>query len=532
MRRAVLTTLCLGLGVQLVATLAAHAEPDTPAAQVIVPPAQQPGGRIGDHFVGLSVEWSLIERYMGPGARPAFTNMLSNLDGGVLRIGGSSQDVMPFSATAPNTNRVITPDDIAAIRATIDGTHKPGATGWATVLGTAMAPATTTYPFRSPEHTRDFVEQGVRPGFAGADEDVAGIELGNEPDLSYKYDADRYLGDFARWRDAGGTTPYTTIVPATSNAIASWQSIRDQTVETRFFHDWRQILETTAPTQRATAGPLGAWAADHFYPLARTCTSDPYRCPSIPALLDPARRDNLDYITYQHAKLAAANGLGYRLEEVNTAAGRGAAGVSDVAASAVWALDTMFHVACPNPPDAPGTNADCSTGGVGVNFHNAEVRAFFYPEEGNGYYNAIRYDPTSAMGAPTAAPEYYAMLLFARFAQGHDGLRPLQLDGDVSGWRVNSGPGQSRVFLINRGQAPTDVHLRTPGARYLLDRMTPYDRTGAGRTLDAPEVQIDGRQVAPDGTWPGFAPETGKVHQGRADIHLGTGEAVVLNVTP
>jgi hypothetical protein len=536
MKKALLATLCLGVATPVAATAPpAHAASDRPApATATVPPAQQPGGRIDPHFVGLSIEWSLVERYMGDSARPAFANLLRNLDGGILRIGGSSQDQTPFSATAPNANDVITPEDIADVRATLDATRTVDRTGWATVLGTAMAPVSTKYPFRSPEHTRAFVEQGVRPVFSGADDEVAGIELGNEPDLGYHYDVERYLADFARWRDAGGTTPYTTIVPATSNAISPWQSIRDESVQTRFFHDWPQILATTAPTQRATSGPLGAWTADHFYPLARTCTSDPYRCPSIPALLEPERRDNLDYIAYHHAELSKAHGLKYRLEEINTAAGRGADGVSNVAASAIWALDTMFHVACPNPPDQPGANDDCRTGGVGVNFHNAEVRAFYAPEEGNGYYNAIRYDESPAMGSPTPAPEYYAMLLFSAFAQGHDGLRPVPVNGadDVAGWRVNAAPGESTVFLVNRSEQGRDVKVTAPGVRYLLDRMTPFDPSGEGRTLAAPEVRIDGRAVAADGTWPGFAPQSRAVHDGRVDVHLGAGEAVVLRVRP
>ena len=67
-------------------------------------------------------------------------------------------------------------------------------------------------------------------------------------------------------------------------------------------------------------------------------------------------------------------------------------------------------------------------GATGVNVHNAEVRAYFFPQEGNAYYNAIRYDPTPAAGAPTPGPSYYALLLFARLAQGTTGLRPVTLD--------------------------------------------------------------------------------------------------------
>jgi hypothetical protein len=126
------------------------------------------------------------------------------------------------------------------------------------------------------------------------------------------------------------------------------------------------------------------------------------------------------------------------------------------------------------------------------------------------------------------------MLMFAGFAQGHDGLRPVAVDGagDVSGWRVNGSAGESRLFLINRSQEARDVDVTAPGVRYLLDRMSPYDATGAGRTLDAPDVRIDGRSVAPDGSWPGFAPESGAVHDGHVEVHLGEGEAVVLRVLP
>ena len=170
---------------------------------------------------------------------------------------------------------------------------------------------------------------------------------------------------------------------------------------------------------------LGPFATDHFYPLARTCASDPYRCPSIPRLLAQERMDSFDYEVYTHAAEAARRGLRYRMDETNTAAGRGAQGVSDVAASGTWTLDTLFHAACPQPPDQPGANADCHLGATGVNVHNAEVRAYFFPQEGNAYYNAIRYDPTPAAGTPTAAPSYYALLLFARLAQGTTGLRPL-----------------------------------------------------------------------------------------------------------
>ena len=524
----------------LLAAAALLAQPGTSVAEspahasVTLDPRHEDQGRISSHFVGFSIEWSLVERYMGPGARPAFTNLLSNLGTGVLRIGGSSQDVMPFEPSAPNTNQVITPEDLAYVRSTLDTVDKRDAKrpSWGVVLGTAMSPPSASRPFVSPDHARTFVTQGVEPAFAGAERDVAGIELGNEPDLSYGSNLDRYLNDLSTYSAPGVSGPFPFIAPSTSEDILPWQDVDHRTVPTRYFWDWPRILDTGAAEMRARAGAFGAYASDHFYPLARTCPNKPYRCPSIGALLSDEHMASLDYQAYTHALEAARHGLRYRLEETNTAAGRGADGVSNVAASAAYGLDLMFHAACPQPPGSPGANASCGTGAIGVNFHNAEVRAFFAPEEGNGYYNPIDYDPTPAMGAPTAAPLYYAALLFGRFAQGGRGLRPVAVSSSsqVKAWRVEGAGAERRLFLINKGEQPETLTVAVPGSSALVDRMTPYDPAGTGRTLDAPQVGIDDRQVAADGTWPGFRPAVQRIKGGTMTITVAAGEATVITL--
>jgi hypothetical protein len=521
------------------------AEPPAPAAAdaSLTLDARRPGGGVVPaHYVGFSIEWSLIERYMGPSARPAFANLLRNLGSGQLRIGGGSQDLMPFDAAAANTNRVITPEDLLAIRATLDaanvGDERRAVPSWGTVLGTALAPPDAERPWMGPDHARAFTTQGVTPAFArGAEREVAGIGLGNEPDISYDYDLTRYLADLATYRDAAVTRPFPIVAPSTSEPIAPWSAIDARAVQTRLFWGWPAILDAIAPAMTADPGAFGAFATDHFYPLARGCVSDPYRCATIERLLSDERLANLAYEVFLHAGEAARRGLGYRLQELNSAAGRGVDGVSNVAASAIWALTVLFEAACPQPPNAPGANAECSTGAVGVNLHNAEVAKFFSPEEGNAYYNAIDYDPSPAAGAPTAAAPYYALLLFARFAQETRGLRPVAVGADstagaqVKAWRVDVGASERRLFVVSTADHPLTVTVAAPGSRYELDRMTPYDPTGAGRTLDAPQVRIDGRSVAADGSWPGFAPTVGDVARGRPlQIALGAGEAAVLTL--
>jgi len=175
-------------------------------------------------------------------------------------------------------------------------------------------------------------------------------------------------------------------------------------------------------------------------------------------------------------------------------------------------------------------------GAIGVNLHNAEVREWFIPEEGNAYYNAIAYDPSAALGPPAAAPPYYALLLFARFAQGTSGLRPVAVSADspagarIKAWQVDAGAGGRRLFVLNMSGAPAMVTVDAPASSYRLDRMTPHDPGGAGRTLDASQVRIDGRAVRPDGSWPGFAPTGGAVADGRLRLELGGGETAVVTL--
>jgi hypothetical protein len=499
------------------------------------------GGVIASHFVGFSIEWSLIERYMGPSARPAFASLLRNLGTGELRIGGGTQDLMPFDPGAANSVRVITPEDVRAVRATLDAVNGEdrGRTvpAWGAILGTALAPkGDERRPFVSPEHARAFATQGVAPAFAGAERYVAGIGLGNEPDITYRYDVARYLADFAVYRDAGVTEPFALIAPSLSEPVAPWQAIEARSVPTRLFWEWPAILDAIAPAVSARRSVHGTFATDHFYPLARGCVSDPYRCGTIERLLSDERFGNLAYQVFLHGSEAARHGLAYRLQEINSAAGRGVDGVSNVAAAALWTLAMMFESACPQPPNAPGANADCSIGSIGVNLHNAEVNAWFVPEEGNAFYNAIAYDPSPAVGPPTAAPPYYALLLFARFAQGTSGLRPLAVSADspagarIKAWQVDAGARGRRLFVLNMSGAPATATVAAPASRYTINRLTPHDPTGPGRTLDAPQVRIDGRAVRPDGSWPGFAPTRGALADGRLRLELGGGEAAVVTL--
>jgi hypothetical protein len=533
---ALLTTTAL---IALTGAAAATAAPPPDASVKLDHRADAAGAAVPSHFVGISVEWSLIEKYMNPQARPAFAKLLSNLGSGVLRIGGSSQDLVPFDAGVANSTSVITLEDLEWIRDTLAAVNAPGETPrWGVILGTALAPDSHRRPYNSPAHARAFVD-GVHDVFTDrARKWVVSVALGNEPDLSYRGVLPDYLADLDKYLGADVTRPFAVDLPATSENILPWTTLANPLAAgRRWFGDWETILDAIAPATKAIPASLGTATSDHFYPGARVCTADAYRCLTPEILLSEERNANLAYEVYTHAAQAAQRGLAYRVAELGTAAGRGLHGVSDVAASATWALDSMFTVACPQPPDQPGANTNCATGGIGVNFHNAEVRAFFAPDEGNAYYNSILYDATPESGAPSAAPMYYAMLLFGRFAQGARDLHPVELDqvqpaaARVSAWQVEDEHRFDTLFLVNKSNSTVTLNVAVPdrSSRVDVDRMAPFDPTGAGRTLNAPQVRIDGHVVAEDGTWPGFEPQTIEPQSGAAEVVLGAGEAAVLS---
>ena len=489
--------------------------------------------------MGIAIEWSLIERYMNPNAQPAFVNLLNNLNSGFIRVGGGSQDSMPYSAIAPNTDSIITNADFALIRTTMDALnskpHFDAAPPWGVVLGSRMTPTGS-----SPAATQSFV-QGIATVFAGSESSVAGISLGNEPDqdgygTTFSANNYKWLTDFATYSDPAVSGPWPLVVPNTSTDIVSWQTLADQTHPSRWFWDWPTILDAVAPTVKARAGVFGPWVSDHFYAFARNGTANPpgqWRYATIPLLLGKDHMDALDYLVYKHAGMATQHGLPYRLEETNTSARQGTPGVSDVEASAIYALDMMFHVACPQPPDLPGANTECAAaGGVGVNLQNAERNGNSNPSQGNAYYNVIYFDSSAAMGPPVPAPEYYGALFFAHFAQGTSGLRPVPVAGQdaasISAWRVEAGANERRLFLINKSALDHHDERRERCFGFAGEQdgavRSHWSGLGAGRCVGADRRASS----AADGSWPGFAPTIQSPVGGVMNITLAPGEAVVV----
>jgi len=351
----------------------------------------QPGIKIPSNFQGLSYETSTIA------SSSPFLNinnavliqLIKNLGVGVLRIGGNSSDNFTWSGiartgtTPANTLTTTDIDNLSAFTKAIN---------WPVLFGLDMGnfdPANAASEAKYVINTL----QGSLLAF----------QAGNEPDGYHSWNPKR-----------ASTYDYAAYKP-------EWES---------YFNAVRGL----APNARF-AGPdiayqsawVSSFAADesknvvlldgHYYQAGPA--SDPTVTYYNLFTTIPAYPNYFNVIN-----TAALNAhMPYRISECNSINGGGKTGVSDVFASALWALDFMWMVAVNN--------------GQGVNFHGGSGGA---------------YSPFALLssGQVVARPEYYAMLAFKYAA---DGAAILPVAFVNQGYKCTvyacSKPGTTAITIIN-----------------------------------------------------------------------------------
>lgn len=176
----------------------------------------------------------------------------------------------------------------------------------------------------------------------------------------------------------------------------------------------------------------------HRYPTeaCNLTTGDP-TYPTVADLLSPAAAEGEALGTVAQARSAHEHGEQVRVDEMNSTSCFGAAGVSNVFASALWAVADLFSMA--------------TIGVDGVNFHttpSAQYRPF------------VTTDTTTGWQA-TVNPEYYGMMLFAEAAPAGSHLLKVtgtgtasQPDG-VRAWATVTSAGVTHVVVLNTGSTRT-----------------------------------------------------------------------------
>jgi hypothetical protein len=421
------------------------------------------GAPIPSGFLGFSFEFQAVRSYTGSDpaqVNPVLVALIRNLTPGqapVLRIGGNSTDVSyvagPGVKPLPYTGYRLTPGWMATTGALAK------ATGARMIMGLNLA---ADDPALDAAELRDYV--AALPQNA-----IGAVEIGNEPNIYNKitvYHTASGAPVHARPRSFG----YPQF-------RAEFQAIAGRTL----------ALKLAGPALAAGPTPArGSWVnvvsdllrrqprlrtmTVHRYPL-RNCFVPPSspQFPTIAHLLSGYSTVTLADSLKRWIALAHAQGRQLRLDELNSVACRGKAGVSDTFASALWATDALFSLA--------------RAGVDGVNLHtlpDAAYELFAFSRRGGRWQAQVR-------------PIYYGLELFARAAP--PGARLLSVsrrgaDSGLSVWATRAPDHRVRVVVINKSQTQRKtVTVRLPagaGTTATVERMlAPGAAAKTGVTLGA-----------------------------------------------
>jgi hypothetical protein len=187
--------------------------------------------------------------------------------------------------------------------------------------------------------------------------------------------------------------------------------------------------------------------------------------PSIPHLLSDYATKGLASSLTRWIAIAHHGHRQLRVDELNSVACRGKAGVSNTFASALWVTDALFALA--------------HAGVDGIDMHtlpDAAYQLFAFSQPGGHWQAAVQ-------------PVYYGLDLFAQAAPAGSHLVALGRHGHAPGlstWATRAADGTVRVVVINKDpEHNRTVAIRSPRAAHAsVERMlAPSVSAGSGITL-------------------------------------------------
>lgn len=462
------------------------------------------GAPIRSGFLGFSFEFQGVRAYTGSDpahVNPVLLALIRNLTPGqapVVRIGGNSTDVSyvtgPGVRPLPYEGYRLTPGWMATTGALARGLDAR------MIMGLNLA---ANDPALDAAELHDYVA-------ALPQDAIDAVEIGNEPNVYNK---------ITTYHTAAGVP-----VPARPRSFG-YPAFRTQ---------FQAIAGRTLPLALAgpalAAGPVpgrGSWVnvvgdllrrqprlsvmTVHRYPL-RNCFVPPSspQYPTIGHLLAPYATVTLADSLKRWVAIAHRQGRQLRVDELNSVACRGKAGVSDTFASALWVTDALFGLA--------------RAGVDGVNMHtlpHAAYELFAFSRRGGRWQAQVR-------------PIYYGLQLFAQAAPVGSrllGVTRRGADAGLSAWATRAPDHRLRIVVVNKSQTQRKtVSIRLPsgaGTTVTVERMqAPSVRarrgvTLGGRTYGA--ATSTGRLAAPE-----VAPATA-VH-GRITVSVPGASAALVTV--
>jgi hypothetical protein len=445
-------------------------------------------------YLGMSLEFPAVTAYAGRDPRaidPVLVQLIRNLAPGqrpVLRIGGDSTDSswwpLPGMRRPAGVRFSITRRWLAVTRALA---AKLGAR---LILGVNLAAGSARLTA---------VEAHAVLATLGRSE-IAALEIGNEPG---------WYGLLPWYRTAAGHPVF---------ARPAGYGIGTFTHQLAALNTALPELPLAGPTAGALPGiaPLRTFLARapdlglvtiHRYGL-NACVRNPLNpaYPTIAHLLSPYATTELASRVAPYVALAHATGLPLRLDELNSVACRGAAGVSDTYASALWALDTLFAL--------DRARVD------GVNIHTfpgAHYAPFEIRHAGGRWSAALR-------------PLYAGLAMFAQAAPVGSRLLPVRAGPGVQAYATRQA-ATVRVTLINLSATTgRRVSIRLPVASGAAHAIWLRDAAGAGARTGVTLGGVVMPALTASGRLPAERPMPVPRTRGRYDIALPAMSAAVLTV--
>jgi hypothetical protein len=409
--------------------------PPPPSISVTVD-QDQPGFKVPSTFEGLSFETQVLT------ADQAFLNannkvvvqLIKNLGPGILRIGGGTSDEVFWSGnpgianSSPDTLRKTDIDRLSSFS---------NAIGWPVIFGLNLGNNDADETLDEALYVRSSLGNNLYA-----------LQSGNEPDVydhgmrSPFYDYTAYQGEwesyFSKVRSEMPGVPFAgPDVAYNASWIISFAENESKNVTLLDGHYY-------------TTGPASNQFITYHDILSFNFPLNSY----------------LQSIEAE----ASSNNLPYRITESNNVYGGGKAGVSDVFASALWALDVMWTVA--------------QNHGSGINFHDGD---------------SLHYSPiVNKNGVFSASPEYYAMLAF-KFASENGTIIPAtssNFPGLCSVYACSKPDNSYTLTLINKDDKQDyviNVQLTKTASSVQIARLSaPSITSSAGITFAGAAINSDG----------------------------------------
>jgi hypothetical protein len=394
---------------------------------------------------------------------------LARLGGtGVIRIGGSSADTTFWTSTgeaAPSwATGTITPASLKPLAAVAK------ASGWRVILGVNLEHFD---PARAADEARN-AQQVLGSS-------LLGIEAGDDPNLYYA-STSTYFSAFEAYAAAiKQAAPGAALIgPDPSHNEASFLS---------------------AFASNEAVHPDVAGLADHIYPTS-ACNGS---AATIPALLGSGSVQDETSAASTLVTVARQLNVPAAVDETNSTVCGGTAGVSDVYATALWALDYNLLLA-----RSGVANADFE-GGI----------------SGCGAYSPLC---ESSGGTLTAQPVFYGLIATSLVGTGNFVSVTNPDSASVRAYAVKNGSDLTVVLddvQDPSSNGPTSVSLHL-GATFPQGQMTVLATSSSAGLSAKTGITLGGQQIGPDGSFPAPTSTPVTVTGQTATVSVNAGSAAII----